>query len=162
MALHYPDIRHAPLSVDHDRELHRALNTGLLRQVRVDRRTSRMRFCCTTSPVDPNPRRRTPTVNPGLRLLRCQRLLDPLVGDRDIPRILRRGVTQVGALPDEQIHVSHGIVVLGIDLQRLFQIAQSGVEDRLRNAAVRSARTPASWIGPGPPAASPAPARALL
>src|SRR5437868_4591279 len=55
-------------------------------------------------------------------LLCFQSLLDPIVGLGNIFFVAVYGVRQVGSLASEEVHVSHGIVVFWIDLERMLQV----------------------------------------
>src|ERR1039457_1293459 len=64
----------------------------------------------------------------GLGLLGGQRLLDPIVGDLLLLIVLFLGIAEVGAFANQEVFVSHGIVVLGIDLQRFVEGLQTGFD----------------------------------
>src|ERR1035441_213282 len=64
----------------------------------------------------------------GLGLLGGQRLLDPIVGDLGLLFVLFLGIGKVGAFANQEVFVSHGIVVLGIDLQRFVEGLQTGFD----------------------------------
>src|SRR5271165_961597 len=66
----------------------------------------------------------------SLDLLGVQGFLDPIVGDLDLLLVLFLGVGQVGALADQEVLVSHGVVILGIDRQALVEGRQPGIDDR--------------------------------
>src|SRR5450755_4962036 len=66
----------------------------------------------------------------GLLLLLGQRLLDPIVGDFDLLVVLFLGVGQVGAFAHQKVLVRHGVVVIGIDLQRLVERLEAAFDNR--------------------------------
>src|ERR1019366_1347570 len=66
----------------------------------------------------------------GLFFLLSQRLLDPIVGDLDLPFVVFLVVGKVGAFANQEVFVGHGVVVIGIDLQRLIERLQTAFDHR--------------------------------
>ena len=87
-------------------------------------------------------------------------LCDPIVGDLDLLLVLLFVVHQVRALADEQVFVGHGVVVIGVDLERLVE-AFRPPSITGSYLAFSSSRTFLSLIGPGSSCFMPRFARAV-
>jgi hypothetical protein len=61
--------------------------------------------------------------------LRFQSLLHPAIGERDVPSVPLHSVVHRGTLAHEKVHVSHGVVILWIDLQRLCQVRHAVLDE---------------------------------
>src|ERR1017187_4582234 len=66
----------------------------------------------------------------GLALLGGQRFLDPLVGNLDLLRVLFLVFGEVRTLANQKVLIRHGVVVIGVDLERLVERLQTTVDYR--------------------------------
>src|SRR6185295_19120048 len=66
----------------------------------------------------------------GLDLLGGQSLLHPIVGNLGLLFVLFLVVGKVGAFADQEVFIGHGVVVFRVDLERLVERSQAGVDDR--------------------------------
>lgn len=60
-----------------------------------------------------------------LRFFRVQSTLDPPIRTGDIALVFRGCIVQIGAFATEQIQIGHGVVVDGIQFERLLHFAQA-------------------------------------
>src|ERR1700690_9526 len=64
----------------------------------------------------------------GLQLAHVERLLHPQIGLTDIGLVILGRCRQVGAFAIEQVEIGHRVIVLVVDLERVIQVPDAGVD----------------------------------